>query len=849
MGANKTSNLQKCGEILIDIKTKNRKNKTYIFHCTFCDIQCDQLKKFSLHLGEVHLNNAEDILNETELKFEAEPEEIRIQTLTEIENTDIKKDFGSSIENRKYVNPDPLDTVAPESSVSNNDILNCNIKCELKESSIDGSTIGENEEMYCGVDDIAKETKNEELEIFNTNSGDKSYVYDSDSEDEFKDDLDQMPLKKRKLNVVKKAKRLKQKSVKNEMSSDESKDADDNGNVARPKYLTNEVLEVILNVSDDEDFTDSDENNSPEENAESDESEADSDSEFNVKEQNEDVDALGVSSVDRTVDPLFVSKNGIVWNPQPVSDRTGRIWNENINNLRPGTTRYAMARIDDLKDAFMLFFPPPIENVILKWSNTYAKAEYGKHYIEIDSHLLHAFIGVLILAGVYRSKNETTLDLFDGVYGRPIFRAIMSKKTFQYMNRVIRFDDVMSSRQRSSTDKFAPIREIFDKWSELLSDYFNPSECVTIDKQLLGFRGRSKFKQSLPCKTERHGIKFWLLVCSETCYVWKIKPYLGKPVDGLAEKNQGERVVLDLVRGLHGHNITMDNFFSSYELGQKLLSQGLTMVGTMRKNKKSIPPKLLECKNVPLFQSTFAFTENTALVSYIDRKDNCVLLQSTMHVSNDVESDGKKLPKIMKYYNKTKGGADTVDKMLSCYSSKRKTNRWPMAVFANMIDISALNAMIIFKDVKPKWQTNKPTMRRIFLRELGISLAKSYMTMRKRAPRTELAASLLSGINNNSLNESVGEPSSSLAHSTSSLLREPPEFWEVSSRSFDIRAKSSISVPPNVEGKARCHICYSEKLKTKNYVHQMICCFCQKGICKRSHNRNVCVKCIEDKLI
>lgn len=165
------------------------------------------------------------------------------------------------------------------------------------------------------------------------------------------------------------------------------------------------------------------------------------------------------------------------------------------------------------------------------------------------------------------------IDLFDGEYGRPIFKAIMSKKTFQYMNKVIRFDDVISRRQQKSTDKFSPIRDIFDKWSELLADYFNSTECVTIDEQLLGFRRRCKFRQYMPSKTERYGIKFWLLVCSETCYVWKIQPYLGKPIGGSVEKNQGERVVLDLVVGLKGHNITMDNFFSSYNLGQKLLSQ------------------------------------------------------------------------------------------------------------------------------------------------------------------------------------------------------------------------------------------------------------------------------------
>lgn len=257
---------------------------------------------------------------------------------------------------------------------------------------------------------------------------------------------------------------------------------------------------------------------------------------------------------------------------------------------------------------------------------------------------------------VFRSKNESTVDLFDTEYGRPLFRAIMSKKTFEYINQVIRFDDAISRRQQKSEDKFAPIREVFDKWSNSLPDFYNPHECVTIDEQLLGFRGRCKFRQYMPSKPEKYGIKFWLCVCSETCYTWKIQPYLGKPVGACSsEQNQGQRVVLDLVRGLKGHNVTMDNFFSSYSLGQELLARGITMVGTMRKNKRSIPPNLLTCKKLPLYKSTFAFTKNTALVSYVGRKNKCTILQSTLHSSKEVETGNKRLPAIISYYNKTKG--------------------------------------------------------------------------------------------------------------------------------------------------------------------------------------------------
>ena len=56
-----------------------------------------------------------------------------------------------------------------------------------------------------------------------------------------------------------------------------------------------------------------------------------------------------------------------------------------------------------------------------------------------------------------------------------------------------------------------------------------------------------------------------------------------------------------------------------------------------------------------MYTSTFAFKDNTILVSYIGKKNKCTILQSTMHNSPDIGPEPKKLPDIIKYYNKTKG--------------------------------------------------------------------------------------------------------------------------------------------------------------------------------------------------
>lgn len=66
-----------------------------------------------------------------------------------------------------------------------------------------------------------------------------------------------------------------------------------------------------------------------------------------------------------------------------------------------------------------------------------------------------------------------------------------------------------------------------------------------------------------------------------------------------------------------------------------------------------------------------------------------------MHESGDIFDDEKKKPQIIIDYNKTKSGVDTMDKLVQTYTVKRQTRRWPVAIFYDMIDISALNAYII----------------------------------------------------------------------------------------------------------------------------------------------------------
>ncbi|XP_053968719.1 piggyBac transposable element-derived protein 4-like [Anastrepha ludens] len=329
---------------------------------------------------------------------------------------------------------------------------------------------------------------------------------------------------------------------------------------------------------------------------------------------------------------MMSSKNGqINFSKTPLVTSAGRASRENIISLIRGLTRYSCSRIAEKEiSSFELFFPPPLIRTILTYTNIEGKLIYGEEWLDIENIELFAFIGLLILAGVFRSNNESCESLWNPETGRPIFAATMPLKTFKKVSRVIRFDNRETRREGRSLDKFAPIRDLWNQWVEILPKLYNPTENVTIDEQLVAFRGRCPFRQYIPAKPAKYGIKFWVLCDSTTSYVWNIQPYTGKAIGRTSEKNQGMRVVLDLIEGLKG-----------------------------------LPPALVNIKRKPLNSSIFAFTEQTTLVSYIPKKNRAVILLSTLHHYSKISNRRDKKPEIILDYNKCKGGVDTLDTALS----------------------------------------------------------------------------------------------------------------------------------------------------------------------------------------
>lgn len=101
----------------------------------------------------------------------------------------------------------------------------------------------------------------------------------------------------------------------------------------------------------------------------------------------------------------------------------------------------------------------------------------------------------------------------------------MPYKRFRLLSTCLRFD---KKGNRDASDKFTPIRKIWDIFIANCTKYYEPSNRCTVDEQLLSFRGRCSFRMYIKSKPDKYGLKIVTLNDADTSYLIYGIPYLGK---------------------------------------------------------------------------------------------------------------------------------------------------------------------------------------------------------------------------------------------------------------------------------------------------------------------------------
>ena len=347
---------------------------------------------------------------------------------------------------------------------------------------------------------------------------------------------------------------------------------------------------------------------------------------------------------------------------------------------------------------------------------------------------LSAIIGVLLLARAEKNWDVDVWHLLLDHKLNPTYKACFGVNRFENIRRNLQFDDKRTRVERLNQDKLAAFSYIWGLFIENCKTQFSLGAYTTIDEQLVPFRGLCPFLQYMPNKPAKYGIKiFWLYDASLT-YASNARIYVGRQPGSEPEKNLGQNKLFNK----HSHYKALDGMWQWITILQVLRWQkqysnvSWQSFGPWRSAKEKFQSVWYLQSLEKRRHRSLVSTTNSQWSITSSKKNKAVILLSTMYheISID-EEDHKKRPEIIKFYNKTKIGVDLADQMVGTCTCRRQTLRWPLKFFFNLLDVVALNAYTIYKQVHPDQQSTGSSRRR-FLTDFADSLILPHMKARQK---------------------------------------------------------------------------------------------------------------------
>ncbi|KAH3797952.1 piggyBac transposable element-derived protein 4-like [Dreissena polymorpha] len=388
-----------------------------------------------------------------------------------------------------------------------------------------------------------------------------------------------------------------------------------------------------------------------------------------------------------------------------------------------------------------MFFPMMLVELLVEQTNLFARQKmeikHDKSWRPVSVKEMMAWLGIRIYMSIVQLPQMAMYWSTDILYGNFSVRRIMTRDRFMKVLQYLHCNDKtkMKPKGHPEQDKLFLIRPFLDVVKKMCLTLYNPHRNVSIDEAMVKFRGRLGFRQFMPLKPARYGVKVWVRADPVNGYVNDFQVYTGKDAN-TAEVGLATRVVLDLSHELRGkwHIVNVDNFFTSPKLFDELLKQETYARGTVRSNRKGYPVKQLGKKTVKT-QGDFVFaTKGEQLASvWMDKK--AIYTLSTAENPKDIDAtvlrktrSGEvhevQAPRTIPEYNQNMNGVDHADQMRTEYPTFRTSRKWWTYMFFFLLDTAITNGYVVMRESpfhQQKSRNGKPKDRTVLDFRMNLS--------------------------------------------------------------------------------------------------------------------------------
>ena len=260
--------------------------------------------------------------------------------------------------------------------------------------------------------------------------------------------------------------------------------------------------------SDHEVFMDSDSDLSEHEQEDSDaESEAannySQDTHSSVSQRNTETETETESDSDTDSDPEWIASDD---NQPDIPPFTGDSGLRNLPN-------HPM----DCMDYFYLFLGEDFFDLLVAETNRYATQFIRSQlFVKANSRVndwkpttvaeLKCFVALLLAMGLDDRPTYECYWATSPIFQTPFWSSIMTRNRFQLIMKFFHLVD-NSAHDPTQNDKLWKLRPIVDRLQTAFPHFYVPEKDVSIDETMVAFTGRLQFKQYIPIKPQKYGIK------------------------------------------------------------------------------------------------------------------------------------------------------------------------------------------------------------------------------------------------------------------------------------------------------------------------------------------------------
>lgn len=409
----------------------------------------------------------------------------------------------------------------------------------------------------------------------------------------------------------------------------------------------------------------------------------------------------------------------------------------NFNNEGSGCKIHKLGDSPSPLEIFEHFMPREFVEEIVKQTNSYyqytirnAAENTVKNYRPTDVNEMYTFFGLCLLMPLTKKHRLQDYWTKDFIIETPIFSQVMSRDRYFQLLRYLHFCD---NDNMDKNDRLCKIRCVVDHFKNSFQHSLYPFQNIVIDESLQSFSDQVSFRQYIPSKRHKFGIKFFVIVDCETGYILDFIIYTGSTTeikDFHEQFGKSGNIVLSLTENYwnKGHRLYTDNWYTSPLLYRFLYGKKINCCGTANANRKFMPAfddQKAERGTVQDF-----CTNDLLAIKWTDKRDVHMLTsfhENAMNASG-LQRESQEKPVCFADYNSNMRVVECIDTFLSLIESVRKTIKWYKKIFFHLLDWCILNSHAVYKQ---KTGANLPLL--VFHKRIVHEMLEKYNKCKPRS--------------------------------------------------------------------------------------------------------------------